>query len=286
MRNFRVAPETRNPPPGWTCRSVRGSLLSLGLTVATSNSVELAEVCDCALADVQRSSPTAATRIFMRKNRYRRVTRCSLLCPQRRRRVDPRSARDRRSAAIATIRRFFAATPSQNRMNPMSTTSLITFAEFELLPEIQGKRELVDGEITVMPPPDLAHSRVAKQILLLFLARLDKNRVWPDHTGYRIADGWIEPDVSVSWLEQAHDERYFRGSPMIAVEVLSSGEEIDRKLTLYFAEGALEVWVVDLKHRAMTVYARHADQVIRHAVDREYRSDAAQATFSLAEIFS
>lgn len=64
------------------------------------------------------------------------------------------------------------------------------------------KRELVDGEIIVMPPPDFAHSRVAKQILLLFL------------------------------------------------------------------------------------YARQGDQVIRHAVEREYRSDAAQATFSLAEISS
>jgi len=46
---------------------------------------------------------------------------------------------------------------------------------------------------------------------------------------------------------------------MIAVEILSPGEEIDRKLTLYFADGALEVWVI--------------------------HSDAAQATFSLAEIF-
>jgi hypothetical protein len=33
----------------------------------------------------------------------------------------------------------------------MSTTSLTTFAEFELLPEIAGKRELLDGEVTVSP---------------------------------------------------------------------------------------------------------------------------------------
>jgi len=39
----------------------------------------------------------------------------------------------------------------------MSTTSLMTFAEFELLPEIEGKRELLEGEVTIMPPPELAH---------------------------------------------------------------------------------------------------------------------------------
>ena len=79
----------------------------------------------------------------------------------------------------------------------MSTTSLTTFAEFELLPDDSaGKRELVDGEIISMPPPELAHSQVAKRILLLLLACLDKSLVWPDHTGYRIGKGWIEPDVA------------------------------------------------------------------------------------------
>jgi Uma2 family endonuclease len=167
----------------------------------------------------------------------------------------------------------------------MSTTSLTTFAEFERLPEIAGTRELLDGEVTVMPPRELAHSRIARQIFLLLLDRLHKSRVWPDHTGYRIAQGWIEPDVSVSWPDQRRDQKYFLGSPAIAVEILSPGEEIDRKLTLYFAEGALEVWVINAKRKAMTLYSKHNDQVIRHVVDREFRSEAAQATFSLAEIF-
>jgi len=131
----------------------------------------------------------------------------------------------------------------------MSTTSITTFGEFELLPEIDGKRELVKGEIILMPSPELAHSWIAKQILLLFLARLDKTRVWPDHTGYRLADGWIEPEVSVAWPAQRRDEKYFLGSPMTAVEILSPGEEIDSKLTLYFLDGAVEVWVVGPNER-------------------------------------
>ena len=35
-------------------------------------------------------------------------------------------------------------------MTDMSTTSLMTFAEFELLPEIVGKRELIAGAVMVM----------------------------------------------------------------------------------------------------------------------------------------
>lgn len=167
----------------------------------------------------------------------------------------------------------------------MSTTTLTTFAEFEALPDIEGKRELIDGEIIEMHPPENAHSRVARRILFTLVARLGESRVWQDHTGYRIGRGWIEPDVSVSWPEQRFDGKYFVGSPMIAVEVLSPGEEIDRKLTLYFADGAQEVWVVDTKRSAVTVYSREDDKVIRHAVDGEFRSDAAGATFTLAEIF-
>jgi len=95
----------------------------------------------------------------------------------------------------------------------------------------------------------------------------------------------VEPDVSVAWPNQRRDEKYFVGSPMIAVEILSPGEEIDPKLTLYFAEGALEVWVIDSKRKRIPVYSKQNDQVIRRVVDREYRSEAAQTTFSLPEIF-
>jgi Uma2 family endonuclease len=36
----------------------------------------------------------------------------------------------------------------------MSTTTLMTFAEFEKLPQLPGKQELIDGELILMPPPD------------------------------------------------------------------------------------------------------------------------------------
>jgi len=80
---------------------------------------------------------------------------------------------------------------------------------------------------------------------------LDKINVWPGNTGYRIEGSWLEPDVSVSWPGQRRDENY-----------------------------------IDAKQKSMTVYARRDADVTRHVVDCAYRSQAAQATFTLAEIFA
>jgi Uma2 family endonuclease len=171
-------------------------------------------------------------------------------------------------------------------MIAMSTTALMTFAEFEQLPDTPGKQELIDGELVSMPPPELKHTQIIKRVYHLFWRNLPESRVWPDHTGYRISRGWIEPDVSVSWPDQKQDDKYFVGAPMIAVEILSPGEDIERKLTLYFAEGALEVWVISIKHKAMAVYVRREQPVIRLDVVESYWSEAAQVSLSLTELFA
>lgn len=160
----------------------------------------------------------------------------------------------------------------------------MTFAEFEMLPDIDRKQELVDGELIVPPPGEIRHAKITKKAFDLLTKGMDYSHVWT-HAGYRIGDGWIQPDVSIGWPDQKEDDKYFVGSPMIAVEILSTGEEIERKLTLYFAEGALEVWLIDPRHKTMTVYVRQNGEVVRRVVDREYRCEAAQSTVSLAEIF-
>lgn len=147
----------------------------------------------------------------------------------------------------------------------MRAGPLLTFEQFEALYDTDqpGKQELIDGEIVVRPPAELTHTEVCKRIYQLLLTTLHPSRVWPDGTGYRTARGWIEPDVSVSWPDQKQDDKYFLGSPMMAIEVLSPRESIERKLTLYFADGAAEVWAVDPKARALTVYQREGDRSMR-----------------------
>lgn len=169
----------------------------------------------------------------------------------------------------------------------MSTTALISFAEFEQLPYPDvGKQELVDGEVLTMPPPEFPHPFIAIRLLHALLPVLGPDRVCGDHTGYRIGGGWLEPDISVRWPDQRRDRKYFLGSPMIAIEILSPGEDIDRKLTLYFEDGAAEVWVINPRHKTMTVYAREGEKVIWRVVHDEYRSAAIDFTLRLAEIFA
>lgn len=164
----------------------------------------------------------------------------------------------------------------------------MTFAEFEQLPTIQGKRELISGRLITMPPPDNQHSLISMRILIQLLTKsgLGSGRVWADHTGYRVGGGWVEPDASISWPDQQKDEKYFLQAPMLAVEILSPDEEIQEKLTLYFKEGAQEVWVVNIRKQAMVVYHRSDAGVIREDVEAEYRSEAVGVTVSLAEIFA
>ena len=68
-------------------------------------------------------------------------------------------------------------------------------------------------------------------------------------SGYQVAEGWLEPDGSVSWPDQRRDEKYFVGSPMVAVGILSPGEDWAEKLELYIADGAKEVSSITRRKR-------------------------------------
>ncbi len=125
--------------------------------------------------------------------------------------------------------------------------TMMSFAEFELLPDVPGKQELLQGELIALPPAKLPHIRVGEALFKRLLSVLDHLRVHHE-AGYQLScDTWLQPDVSVQWPGQEEANEYFQGSPMIAIEVVSPGntaEEIDRKTKAYLKHGAEEVWVV------------------------------------------
>jgi Uma2 family endonuclease len=170
--------------------------------------------------------------------------------------------------------------------NMSTATQLMTFAEFEQLPDMPGKQELINGRLVSMPPPETKHSVVSKRVFRIFLLSLPEARVWHDHTGYRVAGGWLEPDVSVTWPDQPRDEKYILRAPMIAVEVLSPGEDLEEKVPLYFDEGALEVWILNSRKKTMTVYQLTAGVVNHFNVEGEYRCEPIGVTISLPELFA
>jgi Uma2 family endonuclease len=151
----------------------------------------------------------------------------------------------------------------------MSTTTsgLLTFAEFEHLPDEPGKLELLEGELIRMPPPKLKHMDAAHRLFRL-LDRMveDLRKMHPQlglgdiymETGYRLGldpGSCLVPDVSITHAGQASDD-YYEGAPLVAIEVASesqSAAHLEAKAEMYLSRGAREVWLVFPKTRRVWI---------------------------------
>lgn len=138
------------------------------------------------------------------------------------------------------------------------TTNLLTFEEFERLPDHDeaGKRELLDGELIEIPPADLGHARFSKVIYHLLLDAIERAHARGEaeelgevfiEVGYKLSGArYVQPDVSVTRAARAH-AKYLTDAPAIAIEVVSesnTAREMEKKVVLYFRYGAREVWHV------------------------------------------
>jgi Uma2 family endonuclease len=154
-------------------------------------------------------------------------------------------------------------------MRAMSTTTsgLLTFEEFERLPDEPGKLELLEGELIRMPPAKRKHMYTTQRLFLL-LTRLveDLRRGRPElgvgdvciEMGYRMGSDpgtWLVPDVSITHAGQTGDD-YYEGAPLVAVEVASgsqSAAHLEAKAEMYLSRGGREVWLVFPKTRRVWI---------------------------------
>ncbi|MBZ5622297.1 MAG: Uma2 family endonuclease [Acidobacteriia bacterium] len=144
--------------------------------------------------------------------------------------------------------------------------TLLTFEQFEQLPDKDGRRELLEGELIELPPPFIEHDEGAHQLLYCFNAALKQFRAQGRDVplgkaylgvGYRLATrSYLIPDVSISHANQPRG-RYLEGSPALAVEVVSESNtagEMSRKVQAYLAGGAREVWVIYPDERLIWIH--------------------------------
>jgi Uma2 family endonuclease len=147
------------------------------------------------------------------------------------------------------------------------TAQLLTFEEFERLPEILGKQELLNGEVVESPLAKKKHVQQAHSFFLAMLGTVEASIGKPHiRMGYRVRrdpDSWLVPDVSITHPDQAGED-YPEGAPLLAVEIISpsnSDEQIERKRKLYLENGGVEVWVVYPKTKSVWVFrAGHAEE--------------------------
>ena len=142
-----------------------------------------------------------------------------------------------------------------------TTQTLLSFEEFERLPDTAGQRELLKGELIELPPPEFRHTAIAHRIYKRLDVALNEAHVRGEaaelgvpyiEMGYKLSGD----SFSVA-LAAGEPEKYIEGSPAIAVEVISPSntvEEMDLKTKLYFDNGALEVWLIHRKARFITVH--------------------------------
>jgi Uma2 family endonuclease len=152
--------------------------------------------------------------------------------------------------------------------------TLLTFEEFELLPDQPGKQELVRGELIEMPPADLKHNRISHRIYKHLDAAIEQAHTRGNardlgeafhEMGYLLpGECWLQPDVSVTYPGQT-EGKYFEGAPAIAIEVISPSntvKRIDAKAQLYFQFGAGEVWRFFPKKKQVTIQVPSSVRVI------------------------
>ena len=149
-----------------------------------------------------------------------------------------------------------------------------TEATIEDLHRVEGKAELINGEIIPMSPTGRRPFYAAREIFLSLLEYEKRTR-----RGYAITDGAgfavdlpnrksFCPDAAF-YVGDLNSMKFFEGAPIFAVDVRSEGDycaraerEIEKKRADYFAAGALVVWDVDLlSETPVRVYRASAPDV-------------------------
>ncbi len=131
-------------------------------------------------------------------------------------------------------------------------------ATIEDLYKVEGKAELVNGEIILMSPTGDFPGYAAGEIfssLRMYSKRQKYGRAVTDNNGFIVNLPYREsfsPDAAFH-IGASTRMKFFQGAPVFAVEVRSEGDygpraerEMAKKRADYFAAGTLVVWDVDL----------------------------------------
>lgn len=159
--------------------------------------------------------------------------------------------------------------------NPLPAASrLVTADELFWMPDDGLRRELVDGEVWVTPPPGEEHGVVAATVLLSLgnHVRAHGLGIVTTEVGSKVGsdpDTVLAPDVafvSRERVEQAAVGKGYRaGAPDLVVEVVSPSDspgKVDVKVSRWLAGGCRMVVVVNPDRRGATAHRSLRDVLI------------------------
>ncbi len=150
--------------------------------------------------------------------------------------------------------------------------ALLSIQDLETMPDNGLHRELIEGELIELPPPEFKHSLIVHRIyeaLKIYVGPRNLGMVLIE-MGYLVRSDsrtWIQPDVSF-FLAGRYDlqklGKYATGAPDLAVEVISPSEtarSVNVKTTVLLASGSQEVWNVYSETRTVEIHS--ASKTIR-----------------------
>jgi Uma2 family endonuclease len=143
-----------------------------------------------------------------------------------------------------------------------TTTRLMSFEEFEHLPESPWMRqELHHGELIEVPPPKHRHTAIELRLRELMEGAGRGSGKFATEIGFRPTTGPEYLIADVVFIAQKHwdsvlGDGYIVGAPEIVVEVLSpsnTAPKMRARRKICLENGSAEFWVVDAMKRQVEV---------------------------------
>jgi len=128
-----------------------------------------------------------------------------------------------------------------------------TYSDYLLLPE-DKRYEILDGDLYVVPTPNIKHQRVSLNLAVALHHHVrDRNlgEILEAPCDVVLSDeNVVQPDILFVRKERAGiiGEKNLQAAPDIVIEILSEGtrrKDLEIKKKIYAAFGAPEYWVVD-----------------------------------------
>ncbi len=153
--------------------------------------------------------------------------------------------------------------------------ALLSIEDLEKMPDDCLHRELIEGELIELPPPEFTHALVSRCIFRILdtFVTVHALGIVLFEAGYLVRSNrrtWIQPDVSflrAGRYDLKKPGKYATGAPDLAVEVIYPSETtrtVHLKTTILLSAGTEEVWNVYSQTRTVEIHsASNAVRVLR-----------------------
>ena len=160
-------------------------------------------------------------------------------------------------------------------MATLPKTGTVTYEEWLRMPIVNGREEVVNGEIRIMPPNKMPHPQIMRALQAAFFRQLDLSTTefFASTFGLVIRREPLTsraPDIAVfDRSTMVWEDGYVQSAPQLAIEVLSPSEsrrEIAEKLRDYESIGTSEVWLISPEAATVEVLLLEDGKLRRSAI--------------------